>query len=404
MLLGNFASVILYLISFVLCMAIAKAFQHRLEHLVVEEIFSKKKHKVFLKRLAIATVIALPIIIIAAVRGDIVGIDTQEYSRYFYTYCKQFPDFFSYYKYRKEDILYSFISVLVYRYTQSVQPLYFIMQFFAVVPLIYVGTKKVKDIPLWKIVSVYCFWFFNDSLNANRQYAAVGLLFLAYDLYFSNKKIKSIIPFLMAAGIHFSALLFGPLLLALNYMMKSKNAKTWKRILPIFAIAFLLFGRYGFQLLYKAGIMPYRYALYIETFINGGGSAESVNWSIINIRTILFCLIRIAITILLYLTTSKKRKFKTAEIERFNYKYIYLMNTLLYVGGVIILHTSYVIRITIYLDFFTTIILPYLDNYSKLRIRKSKSVYSLVFSIAYWLLHTVFLGESATIPYEFRVE
>ena len=401
--LSNIASIFLYLICFILCLLLARAYQHKLEQLIREE-ENKSGINIFWKRIAIATIISLPLLLLAAVRGDIVGVDTQEYSRYFYTYCRQFPDFASYYKYRKEDVLYSLISVLVYKYTKSVIPLFFIMEFFTVVPIILVGTKKVKDIPLWKIVSVYCFWFFNDSLNANRQYAAVGLLFLAYDLFFSNKKLRSLIPFLMAAGIHFSALLFGPLLLGINYMMKSKHIKIWKQLVPILAIAFLIFGRYGFQWLHSAGVLPYRYILYINTFINGRGSDASITWSVINIRTIIFCLIRILITFLLYFITSQKKKNKFVEINHYNYKYIYLLNTIMYVGGVIILHTSYVIRITIFLDFFTVIILPYLDNYSRLKTGKNKAFYSLWFSIIYWFIHTVFLGESASIPYEFRVE
>ena len=402
MILSEFSSILLYLACFGMCIGLAVLYQRKLENMVLEESASKKRIVYFWKRMAIATIIAMPIILLASLRADSVGVDTKEYSRYFYTYCEQYPDFFSYFKYRKEDVLYSLISVLVYRFTGTVHLLYFIMQFLTIVPIIYVGTKKVKYIHLWKILSVYCFWFFNDSLNANRQYAAVGLLFFACDLYFSNKKMKAIIPFLMSAGIHFSAIMFGPFLLAMYHMLKSKNVKTWKIIMPVIAVALLLFGRYGFQMLYSWGVLPYRYVLYIDTFIRGGGSVESVSWSIINIRTILFCLIRIVITILLYYTSFKKSITKNADKDQIDYKYIYFLNTLLYVGGVIILHTSYVIRVTIYLDFFVIMVLPYLDNCSRIKVGNKKTLYSFWLSLIYWFFHTYFLGESATIPFEFR--
>lgn len=399
MMLSEIESIMLYFFSFVCSIVIAYLFQKKLDNISFKAI-NNEKIKYFIVRLLISIVVAMPLIFIAALRSDDVGIDTREYTRFYEEYGSAYSNVFDYYHYRGEDFIFSCISVISYKISHSPCFFYGVLQAIACVPIFYCATKNTR-IKMWQAVSIYCFLFFNNSLNMTRQAAALGLIVLFYQECFEKKRIKAMISILLAMGIHFSAILVAPLMYISNYIIKKEKSRKYKIRIIILCCLLVVVSKYIFQYAYSLGIMPYRYFLYVDVFLKGVTDTTSAAWIVITKRVYILIAIRLALVGILYkYISSKDKKIDTSL-------FIYAMSVFMFISGVIVWHTSYFSRVTIYLAMIVFYLLPYMDNDASLNIRmingkKMHSIFSLCGPFLYWLLFVVIMGESASIPYGFR--
>ncbi len=121
------------------------------------------------------------------------------------------------------EIGFSFMAYVLVKVFGNLQAVLFAIQF-AIVSLVAGGVYKFrKEFPTWQGMAVFYFMFYNVTLNAMRQWIAIGfLLYACYDLLHGKKR------FFIWAGIsalfHTSGILFGFAFYLLAYFLVGNTA------------------------------------------------------------------------------------------------------------------------------------------------------------------------------------
>lgn len=384
-------SAILYLsvfiITFLLCLKMNRLFLY----------FSETRISWTKKSLLIIVIliICLPICIIAAVRGNTVGVDTSTYIGVLEE-ARKFSRFFEFYNYRNgEEWLYSALTFCVSRFTCGRFLYLGILQLMTVLPLMILAFRHASITPIYKTISIYFFWFFADSMNASRQYVAVAFLLLMYDHLYKKEYKRALLCLIIGSGFHSSAIMVGIGLIVFYFVINSTMSGMNKFILFILIIVLLTFGQRIFLALYSVGILPRRWILYINTFVYGDSNL-SARWNYLRIGIVVEIAFRMII--LVFLCFVLKRE-KNIELE--NYFIMYIMDIIIYSWGILVYHTEYLLRISVFFDFFVISILPLIDN-KLIRIEYKNHnipIFTFLVSISYWVLHAVLMNSGKTIPY-----
>lgn len=112
----------------------------------------------------------------------------------------------------KYEPLYALITKLIASFTSNPETMYAIFAALILIPVAY-SIKKYSD-NVWLSVTVYlCFTFFYTSLSFIRQSLAVSVIILAYGFMKKRKIVPVIILGIIAALIHYTAVVFIPFFL-----------------------------------------------------------------------------------------------------------------------------------------------------------------------------------------------
>ena len=344
-------------------------------------------------------IICLPICIISAFRSDTVGVDTKTYVGLL-NEARKFGSFVSFYNYKNgEDWLFSLLIYISARISQGRFLYLGMLQLLTVFPIMILAIRHVKDIPTYKTLSVYYFWFFTDSMNASRQYVAISFLLLMYDHLLKKEYKQAVLCFIIGFGFHSSSLIAGVSLLFLYLIVKSKQSSLKKILLFIVMILMLIYGQKIFLDLYSIGLFPRRWSLYINTFVYRDSSLTE-RWQYLRIGIIVEIAVRLFIIMFLFLS-QKKQKNNGKEVK--NYLVIYIIGILVYSWGILFYHTEYFVRLSVYFDFFVILILPEIDDkVIRLKFRNSEvPFFTVIVSFLYWILHAVIMNSGKAFPYAF---
>ena len=163
--------------------------------------------------------------IIVIFRGETVGSDTSNYIR------RGLPDFVDGMK--TQQFIYAFLTSIM------TPPSHLLIVTFAIISFwgIYVSSKKFEVRPAAAFFFFIIFEHFNLSLNIARQYAAAGILMIAYTFLFEQgRKRYLFFPMVVLAfGFHSSSLICLPLYFCRN--IDFSKIKVWV-IALFFAVAY----------------------------------------------------------------------------------------------------------------------------------------------------------------------
>ncbi len=209
--------------------------------------------------------------IFAGMRAIGVGTDTEYYLVNHYNlaqeYRCQFPQFVSYmYGYEEVDLLY---IVLVYISANVFKNIHVLMFVLSLITNLFVYLALVKKRNQASVATewmIYCFIFYNTSLNIMRQSCAIAILFYAMVAYDEKKiSIKNAIALgIMAFCFHRSAILAMVILLAI-FLFNSK--KEYRRLLVAITLilcAFPFVFEITTPLVKNLTILPIRYRIYFD--------------------------------------------------------------------------------------------------------------------------------------------
>lgn len=177
------------------------------------------------EKVGIVVIVAL-MVIVAGFRGLSVGTDTRIYSNMYYRIagCSALDDAFTV----------STITAPVYvSYAWVLGRLGFSHQALLLLNAlitnigIAVFVKRISREPLWSMLIYFCLGMFFQSLNGMRQYVAIAFALNAYlDFWFYGlKRPRAWILIVSAAGIHSTALMLVPGIIAVLYMRKKDIAR-----------------------------------------------------------------------------------------------------------------------------------------------------------------------------------
>ena len=170
-------SICFYIFIFVLTLFICIFFQ--------EGIKKRHKNRKNLYNILIFLIIAFPLTYITGFRDDSVGRDTPAYSEIYYlSTTSSLEDI---YDENNEDYIYKFSLYVFSHIFKSPSCFYMFLQLCILLPLLWIGVNNIETTDLWKPLSIYCFWHFNDSLNMTRQSIAIVWLMVAIELLCKRK-------------------------------------------------------------------------------------------------------------------------------------------------------------------------------------------------------------------------
>lgn len=197
---------------------------------------------------------------IAALRSDNVGTDIQVYITKLVQSATNAPnlraylDDYWYIGYRNQyvaDYEYGF-SLLVYaltKLTHSIPVILFAIQAITVVPIFLALARGRKDGPVWLGMLVYYLLFFNASLNAMRQFMAMGILLLAFRFLLEKRYVPTLLLTAVSLLFHYSGLIVVPIYcvywilnLRRDYLFKHNNIQFTGRTTIVLIISVCAFG------------------------------------------------------------------------------------------------------------------------------------------------------------------
>lgn len=190
------------------------------------------------EKVGIVVIVAL-MVIVAGFRGLSVGTDTRIYSNMYYRIagCSALDDAFTV----------STITAPVYvSYAWVLGRLGFSHQALLLLNAlitnigIAVFVKRISREPLWSMLIYFCLGMFFQSLNGMRQYVAIAFALNAYlDFWFYGlKRPRAWILIVSAAGIHSTALMLVPGIIAVLYMRKKGHSKKGILVVSLAAVLF----------------------------------------------------------------------------------------------------------------------------------------------------------------------
>lgn len=389
-----FSSSIVYMGAIVATVVLATCFQNLIINV-------KKKNNLYRNIFIniIIVIITMPLVVLSGMRGDNVGVDTYNYINIF-EMAGKYTNFGDFYKVRgEEEFLYSLFTYVIRKFTNSRFLYLGGLQFFALAPIVKVAIDESDEVPLWKTIFIYTCWYFTDSLNAMRQFIAVAFLLMMYKKFICKEYKKGVICLLIASGFHTSAMLIGPIIILICYLFVStKVIFFFKHVILILCFSIISFGQNIIVYIFELGFMPSRWVLYINTFIFQN-SRLTERWRILTEGHYFELMIRGAIFLSFVFFCSNLKNHKR---DVGMYKYMFLLNILIYAAGIIVYHTAYAVRMSVYFDAFIIYLFPVLDEIFRLKINiqeKRIPVFSLIITILYFYIHSILIGSGGAVPY-----
>ncbi|MEE0726752.1 MAG: EpsG family protein, partial [Clostridium saudiense] len=188
----------------------------------------------------------LPLILIAGLRSENVGIDTKQFTDAFKTIVKMDPSSFGKLRY---EYGFSYLCWVLGKLSIEPKILIFSTSFFinfSVARFIY---KNSENIPFSTVLYILCNFFFS-YMNIMRQAIAIAIILWGYEYLKKNKYIRFCIFVMIASLFHGSAILA----LIFIFLKKFEYNKYFIGIVFCVSIISILFGKNLFMLF--ASISP----------------------------------------------------------------------------------------------------------------------------------------------------
>ena len=231
-----------------------------------EQLYRKNKREL---GAIVAIIMVVSISIFAGARSTSVGTDTEYYLVNHFNlaqgYKNQFPEFLKYmYKYEEVDVLYIVLVYICSIGFGNVHVLMFALSLITNTFMYLALIQKREQISVSTGWFIYCFIFYNTTLNIMRQSCAIAILtysIVAYDQKkISNRKL--IVLGIIATLLHRSAPLAMLIILMLYLFNNNRKYKYLLILLTSLICAFPLFFEFLKSVISRLNFLPIRYMTY----------------------------------------------------------------------------------------------------------------------------------------------
>ena len=223
-------------------------------------------------------------------------------------------------------------------------------------------------------IATFCFIFLPFSMNGMRQSIAMSFIILTVVCMLKDKKILTIISFLMAFMIHNTALIFLPYIIIAILFRKKNPSKYILLLTSIISILILFFG----NKLIEFGFIE-NYSGYLQNV-----NAHDISWTAL--------LFHIPILLLIFFFNKEKNKDNN------------LLNSFVISGIILdVIGTSakYLSRISLYFTFFEILYIPIiLDNIKDHSNKNIIKIMYMIYLIIYFILQFYVIGKHEIFPYK----
>lgn len=382
-----FFSSILYLAIFLSTIFFARIAERR-------SFFSE--HRGAVTKIAIFMMMAIPCFF-AGMRGISVGKDTKNYYAVFEmakrssTISSVGNGISSF----ENELGFKTIYWLISRLTSNVFWGLAFYQLLTIVPIIKCVKKLKGEISLSWTIAVYMFCFYNNSFNLMRQSAAAAFIIygalLLMKIDDSSTKLQRVHPLLVLAFsifLHKAAFIGVILSILSTWLCKSKIGSLWKGVVSICCIMLVLGYVNVVNYLNSSGIMGSVFAKYANIFIyrtidTGYFLNPFSGYSLTDI----FCRSLLIFPALIYISN------RNCIVTFIKNNVLY--GLLIYLIVLFMLQTNYGQRISMFLDMYIILLIPYAAK------GKNAKIMMAVILLIYWTIWIMFEGWSGSRIYSF---
>ena len=363
--------------------------------------FTEKKQKVtFITASFFALLIPC---LIAALRADTVGTDIGVYVKPMFEKARDANSFSEYWNsswfcvWRLKFVYeHEFgFSALVYaasKLTGNLGGVLFCIQACTIVPIFTALALNKKNAPVWPGMLVYFLMYYNCTLNMMRQWMAMGVLLLVFQLLLQKKYWVCMILFCIAFLFHYSSLLLLPIVAVWWFLGRFNrctlvqgririSAKTLMVILIFMVgVLVLLNLKLILQLIVQVGLSRF------SSYLKGNDLSLMLGQVILRLPVIL-------------ITLFSWRRLRKATPEAPFFLAMLLLDLL---ASQLVSIADYTLRISFFFSYFSILLVPYLFKYQKSRFEKTVVALIMIgYCVLYWLYFYVYLGAHETYPYYF---
>lgn len=359
-----------------------------------------EKHRIIYILLLVA--ILIPPCLLAGIRAESVGVDTQQYIKQ-YEYASTHKSYLTIYGLfgKGTEIVIAAIVYVLANLNVTVTEYLFVLQLLAFLPVLLMGIKLKKVVPLSWIIACYLFLFYNNSLNLARQSIAVAwLALMAIILLLNNNRLKGKSLAIILCGAigtfaHKSGII-GLFLILFCCFFSNRNMKLSKKVVIYFTMIFaLVFSPSILEWFMSVGLITKSLTWYSDLFITHTVYRDYFI-NPFGIYGIPDMLIRLALVILPAIAIDKKC---VNHVLHNGMKGIVAIGFSIFTVVLFALSTNYGQRISMYLDFMLVAYIPYGITHSKVHPKKG---YLYLIIITYWLVWVFAFGWSGSANFAIR--
>ena len=378
------ASTILYLTVFTLtCLFTYKA---------DKKIDTKKRQGIFYSFLAIFTPSLL-----AGLRADTVGKDVLMYAVRTFDLANT-STLAETFQLTTEPVGYTLLAYITSLFADDAGAFLFTSEVMVIAPIYLIAYKYRATTPMWQTMCAYMFLFYNNSFNVMKQSVSAVFVMLFY-IYMKEKKPRKMVAcFLVAFSFHFSAV-FGLVFIFVSMFLNGKSNKETKITFVVVCLLVTINLKHICRLLLALSLMPEKYSKNIEAVFS---MDTTVYLRIVGFNThVFFDWAYRLMLIIIPLYCIRKTKL---EVD-VHIKFLPVLGFIFYTYVLLFFKTIYGIRISLYCDMFTLLLIPLITKtfrHKKIEDKLRVNAGYIAFIGAYWFVWVMIYGWSGSNHYIFR--
>ena len=394
-------SAIFYLLAFFLSCVFSAA---------AEKEYEKRDKKILFIILSMIS-ISIPCFV-AGFRNISVGTDTKNYFEVFNS-VKNEIDFRESYRFWGIGDGFSLAFLMLIKIISNIFHSYsiflFIIELFIVIPIYIVAFKNRHIAPIWTYLMVFYFLFFNSSLNIMRQIAAASIMLLAFFYVLEKKYCKFLFCCVIACFFHrtFFIGLMAIIFALLTIQFRNKST----RMIFSFSVMIVLFAIIGIapiilEMLLDWGILSGRGTGLLKIIFSRNDDYINTPFKGLNTSAYIVIIFRFIFVVMATILVRKDKYIKNNTLY-ITISLIMMLDAIAYASVSLLYNTYYIQRITLYIDYYFILFLPYMQfckrfkNYVFVKPNKIYLSEIILFSVLliYWAFAYIYHGYDYTNLY-----
>ena len=293
---------------------------------------------------------------------------------------------------------YRILTYVARRLSPKLGSLLFLTELLTILPIYIVAWRRAPRIPVTSSMFVYLLFFYCATFNIMRQSIAAAFLLLAFQLLEEHKYISSLVSTYIAVAFHNSTFIGIAIYIAVLVLARNRNFNQLLSYLPLIlggCIAVYLTCTVALKILISRNMVPERYQVYVNVFSGKRMGKDFYFNLILDDYYAFFCRLLVALLLILFGRQMVKKNADAAK-----YWLSYVISFSIYAVFILLMHTTYGMRIVWMVEFSLVLVLPELMASAK---KKSlKYVSAVLVSLLYFSGFVVF-GWHGILPLQFSI-
>lgn len=342
--------------------------------------------------------------LLAGLRADTVGTDVQVYAKPVFNAAAQrsFSEINDFYL--SIEVGYRALALLVSRMTDDFGVFLALSQLAVILPVYIIAYKRRRITPMWVTMAIYLCLFYCASFNLMRQCISAALLLLAIQLFEEKKYFRTLICILIGMLFH-GSILIGVAVFAISYLVaRFKKASTQWILIILMSLSIVVLFSLWQQILSWAidiGLLPEKYNTYLRIF-SGSYSASQSYYFELTVSNYIEVAYRLLFALLGILYVRKAIRREIAK-DVMMHVTVVIICALVESITMLILHSSYGLRIVWNNEFSLLMMLPALLNKKSFSLKKTsiRTIVVVLSVVSFFGLGYIILGWHGISPFRF---